>query len=587
MLEIQINNEFLDLVPGAVLDMERQNPFLQFNQELVGTYSLPFQVRNNERNSRLLNYSGVFQKAIAADGIPATIFDNGIPLHRGKIKVERSSHHLNNEKRTTISCYFLTESADFWQDIKDKNLRDINAGGDRSFNWDGLITDTGTGFWRHIHQVANAAPNSYDYAFYPVINKAWYTNDYAPDIMNMMYYDPVQTFKVRFPTNYVPSDHREANRIVPMPYLHYVLKKCFELVGWKLKGDILTDLDFLRITMVNFRAIDWAAPGTGTNSYWPKDPVVFNIKDHLPDKTISSFLIALKNRLGWWYDFDTISKTCTIRLVRDIIVNAPVDVTPYANPVADKEKYTDTLIYALRCTDGIGGGNLDTTLINYQGRVDERSDLPAASEAIYGHVYLILIENNYMICERNTADAYEWALFSANLYDFVPANTTDDINTDAGTLPMEPYNAYFTLLPRIDNQGQWFGRNDEDATWGIHLLFFHGKVNKAVGSTEQYPYASSHPYDPSMNQVAVWALTYTAFLSDGRDIGLYKTFWEAFLTMIKSTEEITLTAYLPFTAYKKLSYDKPLLLSGVRLFIKTVKPSIPYKEQLTINALRI
>lgn len=70
MLGIQIGNEFLDLPPETVMSLETPNPFLQFNDEILGPFTLPFQVLATEKNLRLLNYAAVFQKKLT---IPVSI----------------------------------------------------------------------------------------------------------------------------------------------------------------------------------------------------------------------------------------------------------------------------------------------------------------------------------------------------------------------------------------------------------------------------------------------------------------------------------------------------------------------------------
>lgn len=590
MIDIRVNNESLDLPEGLIITLERINPFLQFSKDINGSYTFPFTVKNTDTNARLLNYAGVYQKKINGEGVDAVVYDDGIPIFKGKLKIERPLHDLNYSSRTTISCYIVTDVADFWQEIKDVKLRQVAVGGDRSWPWDGLSTlPASPGFWRHIHVVANAAPNSYDYAFYPVINKGWASGTEFPEIMNMMYWDVAEApLEVRFPTVYVGLASREANRIVPFPYLHYVLQKCFDHIGWKLSGDILTDPDFLKITMLNFRAIDWASPGSGPNSYYAKNPVVFNLQDHLPDITLSSFLIALKNRFGWWYDFDVVGKTCTINGVVDLTTQTPVDFTEYAAPLIEKSALTNERKFALKTTDGQGGGSIDFSLIDYKGAINTLALLPAASNTIYGWVYFVSQDNNYWICERTDADVYEWQRFAYNLYDYVPAGATDDISTDAGTVGMEAYDSYFTLLPRMDNQGQWFGRSDDEAAaWGVHLLFFHGRKNKSSISSEQYPYACNHIYDPSMNQIGEWALTYNFIKIGGTDVGLYKTFWEAFLLMLQSSEEHSLTLNLPLYVMKNIDFKKPGLVKGVRHFIYSYQPALPYNNRVEVKVWRV
>jgi hypothetical protein len=589
MLGIEIGNEFLDLPPGTVMELEKENPFLQFQDQLLGEYSLPFSVLATAKNLRLLNYAAVMQQHIANTGIDANIYDKSIQIGSGKIKIEKSSINLNRTSKGLINCYYLSGTSGFWQDIKDKKLRDIDVGGNRSFAWEGLSTIT-DGFWKHIHQVAAGAVAAYDYAFYPVINKDWPTEDTNPEIMNMMYYDAMEAFPVRFPSNYVPiNTMHEANRIVPFPYLKYVLQKAFDYVGWTVSGDILDDPDFIKVTMLSFRAIDWCfvvrSGGSWTQTY--RNPVVFDLKDSLPDITIAKFLIALKNRFGWWYDIDNTAKKITIRNLSALTDAQPQDMTGNSSPLITKSIVQDKPVYALRnnFATGIGDGAPNFKVINFVGNVDAVTDLPTAAEALYGNVYLVEEENNYYICQQNEADTWEWMLYAANIYDYEPEGFTDDITTDATLVGNEWWSSYLDFIPRIDNIGEWNGRSIDPSTWGIHLLFYFGQRDNRSG--DPVPFASHHVYDANGYALAAWSLAFKGNKTDATEIGLYDLNWKAFLDMISGAEEIEFTLRLPLHKYLQLKFSDRINIAGVLLFIKKVRASLPYKGQVQCVAVRV
>lgn len=444
-----------------------------------------------------------------------------------------------------------------------------------------MNTVSGAGFWRHITQVANGNVNDYDYAFYPVINKGWPVNNVTPEVMNMMYYDVGQAL---FPTSYVGLDVREKNRIVPMPYLHYIVERAFAYVGWKVTGDIFNDATFLKATMINFRAINWATVtiNGGVVSFTPKNPVEFDLKDHMPDISIPEFLISLKNRFGWWYDFNNTSKTCIIKLLKDIPNTAAKGFTSMANPQIEKKILQDKKIYALR--NGIDP--LDITKVDYQGMIGTPALLPAPAEVLYGKVYFVKNQNAYFICEQAADESWVWSIFEHNTFDFVPTGAKEDITTSSTVPDMEFWSSYLSLLPRIDNQGEWDGRNDDPASWGIHLALFHG-LRPNITNTANYPYASTHVLDSRFNQVADWGLSYTCYDIPGDDVGIYETFWKAFLNLINSDEELTFVLYLPMTEYHKLKFQDRINIAGVEMFITEIKETLPYKGSVTVSSIRI
>jgi hypothetical protein len=584
MLGFKIGTEFLDLPPGLVLEMEDTNPFLQFNDEIIGGYSFPFEVKASPKNLRLLNYAAVLQKRIDVTGIDAQCFENGLQTSVGKIKIEKPTINLNSVGEGMISCYYLTGNASFYQDIKKKKLREIDTGGDRSFPW----TDYTSGFWQHINDVVRAAPGSYDYAIYPVKNIGWLVEGTDSIlIMNNCVLDSGvpgildQNFETK----------SGINHIVPFPYLKFVLIKAAAAAGYTIDGTIMDDVDFQKITMINFHAIDWCRykrASVGHYTYTPHDVITFNLSDCLPDISLGDFFIALKNRFGWWYDFDKQNKRITITRISEAAISEAKDYTKYASPLIPKPMSQETKIYALRnefVTD-LGDGAPDLKTVDYQGHKNAYDDLPPAAEALFGRTYLVVEDNSFYICVQNDGSgAYEWQLYAYNIYDFAPDDATDDITTAATTVGMEKNDDYLDYIPRIDAQGEWFGREDNDTSWGIHLCFFHGQRNNDAG--DPYPYASPHIYDSTGAQVSEWGLPFECFKTDGTDVGLYTTQWKKILDLLKSAETLEVTLNLPYHLYLQLKFSNRMIIDGVLMFISMKKPKIPYNGSVVMECVRI
>jgi len=592
MLGIKINGEFLSLAPNTFLELEQANPFLQFQDEISGQFSLPFEVDASPRNLRLLNYAGIIQNKIDNKGIDAEMYDNGLQVSVGKIKIEKPTHNLNRTADGTISCYYLTGSSSFYQDIKDKKLKDIDVGGVRTFPWDdpsilNFLPD-GAGFWGHIHDVIDADINAYDYAFYPVINKGFLNVFGDSELLNNMIWDPGDA---RIYFNKLTTDHKDINLIVPFPYLHYVLKQAVEFVGWKIEGDILSDADFLKITIINFLAIDWGVYPGGVFPVFGHPFVNFNLQNHLPDMTIAEFLIALKNRFGWWYDFDKVSKKIRIKKLSAVTNTAIKDFTKYASPVVVKKINQTDKIYALtqRFAGDYADGQPDFTNVNLQGSVETIADLPAVTDSNYGHVYLVRLENNFYINALDETDnTLKWMFFTYNIWDYLPANHTEEINTACVTLGSEKYVDslnYQDFLPRIDAVGAKDRSGDDTGLSSLIVLFYHGQKDNANG--DPLCYASSHIYDEAGNKIADWSLAYKCEELDGTQVGLYDLNWKPLLDLLKSAEELEATLYLPLDEYLKLDFGNRLIIAGVKMFILQLKPKIPYAKTIAIETVRI
>lgn len=586
MLAIQIGDEFLELPPSSAMELVEENPFLQFaaDQE-IGNYSLPFEFQNIQPNVRLTQYAAIIQKIIDNTGIEARLYSNGLQESIGKIKIEKPNHNLNNIAAGKTSCYYLYGASSFFLDIKDKKLRDINLGGQRSFAWDDYAT-TGPGFWGHIHDVLNATPASYDYAFYPVINKEWAGYKTNAEIMNRVHYTGGQ---VQFSTHTKEgfSLSRDANVIVPFPYLKTVLLAAVAHVGWSIEGAILEDPDFVKTTLINFQSVHWANYRRLTNSVLPLEEIVFDLCDHLPDVTIAQFIVALKNRMGWWYDYDFNSKRIRISKLKDVAATAVKDMTPYASPLIPKKVAQEKKVYALRneFSTNLGDGQPSFASVSVQEPVNEVADLPTPSDDNYGHVHLVIAENNYYVCSLNDYDELVWEFYSYNIYDFEPKDANEEVTTAATTVGVEKFDDYLDLIPRIDNSGNWFGRTDIESSWGTILCFYHGLRNNKAG--QPYPYASSHIYDSNFNQVTEWALTFECKKIDGTDVGLYNTAWKPLLNMLSSPEEFEVTLNLPLHMAKQLKFSDQIVIAGVKMFVKQKKRVLEYNGSVQLEAVRV
>jgi hypothetical protein len=579
MLGIAINNEFLDLYPDTQLALEQANPFLQFEEGVLGEYSLPFEIPLTPKNLRLTKYAGLLQTRVDPAGQEAYLYANGLQHSVGKIKIEKPKHHLNSTKKGSLSLYYLTGISSFYQDIKEKKLREVPMGGARTFPWTNYNRSGGGGFWQHIHSVVDAPSGSYPYAFYPVINKEFKSAYDATEVVNCMEYNGTVNFRQR------TTDNKGPAVIVPFPYLSFVLEQVLKHIGWSIEGDVLGDADFKKITLVNFHAIDWSASNAFGNV--PYASVAFDLIDHLPDIALTEFFIWLKNRLGWWYDFDRKNKVIRIKQVNKVALGDVKEFSRYASPEVIKTVNNNKKGFALRnlFAGDYTGDALNLKAVKYQGTLPSCSNLPAAGEERFQHVYLVIHENNYYICRPNIdTGVLEWQLYSYNVYDFVQEGETQDIPTGATTLGSEKYNTYLDFIPRFDLPSSWIGGYSE-SSYKLHLLFYHGLRNNKAG--QPVPFASSGIYDSAGVQVAQWSLAFSCKKVDGTEAGLYDLNWKRFLTTLQSREELECTLSLSLIDFIQLRFHDVVSINHVHMYVKTIKSSVPYTGSVQLECVRI
>jgi hypothetical protein len=583
MLGLKINNEFLDLLPGTSLEFEQNNPYLQFDTNIVGEYSLPFEVLANAKNMKLLKYAGLIQTKIDNKGIEASAYHEGFQHSTGKLKIEKPTLHLNNAKHGRISCYYLMGISSFYQDAKNQRLKEVDVGGIRTFS-DDNFNRSGSGFWGHVHKVIDApagyGTSGYDYAFYPVLNESYGRNPNREfEVMNSMEYTGGVLHAAK-----VSSDNVRPNAICPFAYVKYVLIKAIEHCGWRIEGDILQDPQFCKATMINSLSISWAT-GLQLGPFFIriKSPVKFNLADHLPDWSVPELLIALKNRFGWWYDFDKKNKLIKIKPLINVAQANIKDFSRYANPLVVKKVNNDKKIFSL---EAAAGGRLNFTGVDLQGYVTRKTDLPAAAEALAYQVYLVVDENNYYICEIDDAGIYHWEFFTSGGGSYVPDDATESISTASNLPQMARFDNYFDFIPQWDEAGYFPGNGgDQDYTADCVLAFYYGIRNNRSG--KPIPFGSPHIYDANDNLVGTWSLAFKAKKIDGTEVGMYDLNWKKFLDTLNAYEEFEVTLNLPLVEFLKLNFSDIISIHNVRMYVTKIKSTLPYNGSVNIEANRI
>jgi hypothetical protein len=587
MLGIKVGTEYLDLLPGTQLDLEQNNPYLQFNDEIAGEYSMPVQLPATPKNIRLTQYASLLQTRADRISIDCAVYQSGLQYGVGKLRIEKPNIHLNKSSRSSISCYILFGISSFYKDIQNVDLRSVNFGGTRSFT-DDSFNPAGAGFWGHVNSVINASPgygtSGYDYALFPCINKDYDVNS-ASDIVNNVMLD---TGACYFSRSVQRSGQPPLiNPIIPFPYLKYVLTKAVEHVGWRIVGDILYDADFKKIVLWNVRSINWGwrARHSGVYIFHISPTVTFDLQNHVPNVTIAKFLMAIKNRLGLWYDFDRVNKVIYVKKIDDALTANQKNFTQYANPLVQKTVFTKKQSYSVRTRENIKA--FDTSLSYYLGKVNTKTGLPTPDESLVDRVALVVNENNFYICQQNTTtEAWEWAMMMGGIGGVIPEDPAAEIVTDALTAPSEYFDGYLDMLPHFDETGIRTGVFGEDYDFQtILLLFNHGMQLNASG--DPYPLGGHHIYTSAGVQVGNWSLAYKAKKQDGTEVGLYDRNFKRFIDTITSGEEFEVVLNLPLVEYMLLRWSETLNINNVKMYVKIIKATLPYKGSVTVECLRV
>lgn len=585
MLALQVNNEFIDLPADVSLELERNNPFLS-DDDIQGEFSLGLTIRYTEKNFRLLQYTGNFSKGNQKYTIDAAIYDAGIFRYAGKLVVTQHQSNMNDIEQTVWSGFFTIGSASFLQSIQNDLLSDIDLGGERSFNFTSADPSDGSGgFWQHIHETIT--PNAFPYCFPPISNPDWSP---LPSITWMNEIGQDQHYAVAL----------NAISLCPAIYLSYLLEKLFANYGWKISGGIINDPGYQKIIIPSFQAIKWCTYRVRDNAFidpvTPFPVVTFDLADHVPqDLTIGSFLVSLKNRMGWYFDFDSNTKTAYLNGYQKVMSGAVKDWTKYvqASYTAD---YSDApKVYEL--VNNIDSSDTFPVIMDIDeseiSRVNTVADLPPASADNEGDIAYVFAEDEYFQSQAltDTDDQYSWIFYSHNIGNYSPDPDADNtpIESDISTMPTL-LTAWFTgtdkaKVPVCNQPGNYFKAASE-TSWAIRFLFYHGLCAATNGLL--YPFASSDNITSNGDTVGTtpWSLPYRheyGVLNDGT----YDYWWKAWLRMLSIQDTRTFTLALPVTVLRQFSFGDRIFINNVFFVVASAKETLPYKDLIEMKMKRI
>lgn len=592
MLGIKINDSFLTLAPGANMQLERDSPFFNAN-DLAAEYSLPITVPYTPGNARLLKMSFHYYTRRQKIKIPAELYDGYNFCYAGELVLDGAELDVNVIGQSQVSAYFFTGVSSFFQSVKNKKLKELKLGGVRSFAWtDGNPEGQNKGFWQHVHDTWKG---NYDYVFAPIRNENWAgdSEEGSPEWMNKLgnngYMDIVNNY----------------TSLAPQVRLKYVLEQIFSEHGWALDYTQMDDAQWQIMFMPSFYAVKWQnVIATGTT---PLPNIEINLQYHVPpEMLITDFIMALRNRYNWGFDFDSVKKVCSLFPLKSLANGRKKDWTKYLNRKSSSDFSEDTKVYAFS-NDIDSNDSLpqeqDISKVKLGEPVESFNNLPAAAEGNVDQVVYVWRENRYYqsVWDEDGSDYY-WVPYADNIFNYEPENNNVSISTIASTMPV--YRTiyrrisdtdYYGYFPACAQEGNWLGKISESTSWGLRVLFYFGMAYeaKADGSAGviRYPYLTSIPFTITRTETQLsWSNVYRHIIvndDDDADIGIVQYWWSDSLRYIRETDILTCTLYLPRQELIDFKWSDVIILRGIRYVAYSLPDLIPFTGVTEAKLLRI
>lgn len=573
MIQILINNEMLDLSPDANTSFQQNSPFFDPTQ-IQGEYSLPVELVCTDKNLRLLGY--VNELAAGRDKVKintVTWAEDGLPLYIGTLITESVSSSLG-QNSGKISAYFICGISNFYQIIKDMKMQDIDMGGMIYFaDWTALSTA--------INNAYSLTSDNCDYVFAPIIDEnAGGAQEPTWDRINAIKISTIATDTYRAEI----SDTANTFTLVPMPYLIVVIRKLFQMTGYSISGNILSDPDFKKIILPNFQSINDNVSSSQRFS--------FDLKRHLPDLSVGDFIISIMNKFGIGFQFDNNKKSCQFVRLNDLVIGSTrrdfskkTDLDFKINFAEDTQVFSFTQTYD---SNDSAISDPDFSKVNLKGEVLNIASLPALTSAQENDCYLCQHENIYYYKAYDPATFnYYWGPFADNIYDYKQPNGTNTIDSKATCLGMrlmniDVDNSFIGWIANSMHELNWPAKAGAYVSWGLRLMLYHGmQTNTNNGVSTTYPFCSHSNYFND-TKVSNWNLSYINGTS-----GLIDTFWLKWLKILSSNEDVDFVLYPELYEFMQIQWSDIFLINNVPYLLSQRTPRSPFNGNLPVKARRI
>jgi hypothetical protein len=590
------NGVTLQPSPGSTMEVERNSPFFSTGDEWAGERSTPINFPYSKSNAKELGYPYHFYTKRIKRIVDADLYDGTMYRQRGKLITENSTIDQNHIHRSDIRGYFVFALSNFYQIIKDKKLRSLSLGGKRSFNWTTSDPDDASGgFWQYIHSTWDGTK---DFLVAPVRNEEYGdpliigipgggTLTLANDWMNRLGDDG----KLHYEFN------KALDSVCPQIKVKYLLEKIFTEHGYTITydvGDTQWESLFLN-SLIPFKwtdveeTDDW--PYVEFN---PKAVIDVYLNEHLPDRTLSDFLVQLGNRYGWRFLINDETKVCKIKSVRNILNGTRKDWTAYCSSVFESDFSSGTRIFSFK-NDIDSGDNLPV-----RGEFEDKvrladvfsfNDLPTATGTLFNNIAYSHIENTFWIVAQDEgAETYSWEIFADNIFDFEPDGETDNISTTMSTLPVAR-TEYLTILG-VDKYGIFpVMKQKAKLDFGYRVLFYQGIVPDQLAdgtfSTGEYPHLSSLWRVPGPADDKVWSNVFVHDYTGGIKRGIIEYWFKDWIAIISEGEDIKVTMNLPRLELMNFQWDDIILIKNIPYLVKGIIEPFPYKNKVEATLRRI
>lgn len=566
-----VDGGFIELKPNTGAEIERVSPFFSDGTQWIGESSTPITVPYTEENARKLGFPFTFYTRRVKTQKEATLHDNGV-RGKGFFISESGRLNRNNIADSEINSYFVFGLSAFYQKIKDKKLRELDLGVEE-WIWSSYDRyDFDFGFWQRLHQTWDGSRN---WLAAPIRNENWAGNEDpgSPDWMN----------KIKPAGNELDYDFNLLhNTLVPQLRVKWILEEIFKQSGYSITFQVGDD-QWEKLFMISTIPFDWRDYDAGTETFNPKPNVVFTPAHHLPDRTMTDFLVQTGMKYGWRYLINDATRECRVVSYRNLRNGTKKDWTAYAGAVMEPQFSEEKAVFSY--TNEIDSNDSYPVNPNFDGLkklpdVMSFAVLPAPTVPLLGSYIYTYTENSFWRCELDGSTPV-WVFHGDNIFNLENENSTETIASNVSTLPM--VNTIYRTQASVDYYGIFPAmKHPQKKDFGFRFLFYHGEVEDTLANGdpggENYPHLSSLYNVPGAGADGAWSNVYRQNVNGDNEKGIASYWFEPWAKMREQNEAITWDIYLPRHELMNFSWDDTILIHNVPYIMRSYTEQLPYQD---------
>jgi len=563
MLELIVNGEALDLNPDASITIDEESPVFE-KDSIPGGYSLPFTFRISPKNRRILD----FPERIEKNGSMSTersfqLFHSGILRATGTLTV--------TDAGTEYKAYLKVATGDLTSQIKDLKLKDVDLGGERTWEWKSE--------YKH--------PDD-DFCLAPMWNTTFFKDAEWETLFASSGY------KINaYASGAYLHNTGEVFAICPFPFLSYVLRQIFSTYGFRITENVLlTDPDFRDLVLYSTRDIQSGTLTFSTETYTAgrgrrgttnitsevatidRTLTTFNLQNSIPDMLISDFLKSIRNLLNLAY----VIRGDEVRIIkRKDLVRKPtaIDITDQvigSPEVLSVDTNGAKLEWTVDDTDENWGEDYFKKIEDYlefvKDPLDTLDDLETLTPEVNEIRYIKSEDLYYRFVNFEYETGlfrYQWVSWSYNFQNEIIGNGKDVFSSLIAPI----YDAYSFLWGQAGVDGYkrvpWAeqpGRFNEELTpaaFTLRLLFYRGMVQDSLG--DEYPFCIHDNLDRAGTSVLPGKNLTLAFQGD---YGIYEQLWKDYLIWWLTRKQVNWTIKDPSI----LKFNEKYAIDGKHYLLK-------------------